>query len=146
MSVAGAKGTQSFAARTAGRFSENRRERQPVVSSPHQMLSTDCAGRKVGKKRPHLRLHRRLYFSKSSVRRMCLNMRIWQSRRDTRPDWDKFNLWRYVSTVTEPTLRAYSMASYPEEKEIMLNVPGLTTPPPGASDDIPPRHYVFFYL
>jgi Na+-transporting NADH:ubiquinone oxidoreductase subunit F len=54
-----------------------------------------------------------------------------------RPDWDKFNLWRYVSTVTEPTLRAYSMASYPEEKEIMLNV-RIATPPPGASDDIPP--------
>lgn len=54
-----------------------------------------------------------------------------------RPDWDKFNLWRYVSNVTEPTLRAYSMASYPEEKEIMLNV-RIATPPPGASDDIPP--------
>ena len=34
-----------------------------------------------------------------------------------REDWDKFNLWRYVSDVKEPTLRAYSMASYPEEKE-----------------------------
>ncbi len=54
-----------------------------------------------------------------------------------RPDWDKFNLWRYVSTVKEPTLRAYSMASYPEEKEIMLNV-RIATPPPGASDDVPP--------
>jgi len=54
-----------------------------------------------------------------------------------RPDWDKFNLWRYVSDVKEPTLRAYSMASYPEGKEIMLNV-RIATPPPGASDDIPP--------
>jgi Na+-transporting NADH:ubiquinone oxidoreductase subunit F len=54
-----------------------------------------------------------------------------------RPDWDKFNLWRYVSDVKEPTLRAYSMASYPEEKEIMLNV-RIATPPPGAADDIPP--------
>jgi Na+-transporting NADH:ubiquinone oxidoreductase subunit F len=54
-----------------------------------------------------------------------------------RPDWDKFNLWRYVSDVKEPSLRAYSMASYPEEKEIMLNV-RIATPPPGASDDIPP--------
>lgn len=54
-----------------------------------------------------------------------------------RPDWDKFNLWRYVSDVKEPTLRAYSMASYPEEKEIMLNV-RIATPPPGASDDVPP--------
>jgi Na+-transporting NADH:ubiquinone oxidoreductase subunit F len=54
-----------------------------------------------------------------------------------RPDWDKFNLWRFVSDVKEPALRAYSMASYPEEKEIMLNV-RIATPPPGASDDVPP--------
>ncbi|AEG01011.1 NADH:ubiquinone reductase (Na(+)-transporting) subunit F [Methylomonas methanica] len=54
-----------------------------------------------------------------------------------RPDWDKFNLWRYVSEVKEPALRAYSMASYPEEKEIMLNV-RIATPPPGAPDGIPP--------
>ena len=54
-----------------------------------------------------------------------------------RPDWDKFNLWRYVSDVKEPTLRAYSMASYPEEKEIMLNV-RIATPPPNASEGTPP--------
>ncbi len=54
-----------------------------------------------------------------------------------RDDWDKFNLWRYVSDVKEPTLRAYSMASYPEEKEIMLNV-RIATPPPGAPDSVPP--------
>ena len=52
-------------------------------------------------------------------------------------DWDKFNLWRYVSDVKEPALRAYSMASYPEEKEIMLNV-RIATPPPGAPDTVPP--------
>ena len=40
-----------------------------------------------------------------------------------RSDWDKFNLFRYVSEVKEPTLRAYSMANYPEEKGIiMLNI------------------------
>jgi len=54
-----------------------------------------------------------------------------------RPDWDKFNLWRYVSEVNEPVLRAYSMASYPEEKEIMLNV-RVASPPPGAPDSVPP--------
>ncbi|MGZ8183386.1 MAG: NADH:ubiquinone reductase (Na(+)-transporting) subunit F [Methylobacter sp.] len=54
-----------------------------------------------------------------------------------RDDWNKFNLWRYVSTVKEPALRAYSMASYPEEKEIMLNV-RIATPPPGALDSVPP--------
>ena len=54
-----------------------------------------------------------------------------------RPDWDKFNLWRYVSDVKEPALRAYSMASYPEEKEIMLNV-RIATPPPNAPEGTPP--------
>lgn len=52
-------------------------------------------------------------------------------------DWNKYNLWRYVSTVKEPALRAYSMASYPEEREIMLNV-RIATPPPGAPDSVPP--------
>jgi len=62
-----------------------------------------------------------------------------------REDWDKFNLWRYVSDVKEPALRAYSMASYPEEKEIMLNV-RVATPPPGAPDSVPPgimSSYIF---
>lgn len=60
-------------------------------------------------------------------------------------DWDKYNLWRYVSTVKVPALRAYSMASYPEEKEIMLNV-RIATPPPGAPDSVPPgimSSYIF---
>lgn len=52
-------------------------------------------------------------------------------------DWDKFNLWRYVSKVDEPIIRAYSMASYPEEKGIiMLNV-RIATPPPN-NPDVPP--------
>ncbi len=62
-----------------------------------------------------------------------------------REDWDKFNLWRYVSDVKDSTLRAYSMASYPEEKEIMLNV-RVATPPPGAPDSVPPgimSSYIF---
>lgn len=54
-----------------------------------------------------------------------------------REDWDKFNLFRYVSTVDEPITRAYSMASYPEEKGIiMLNV-RIATPPP-RQPDLPP--------
>lgn len=60
-------------------------------------------------------------------------------------DWDKFNIWRYVSTVNEPVLRAYSMASYPEEREIMLNV-RIATPPPRAPEDVPPgkmSSYIF---
>ncbi|KNC95395.1 NADH:ubiquinone reductase (Na(+)-transporting) subunit F [Trabulsiella odontotermitis] len=54
-----------------------------------------------------------------------------------RGDWDRFNLFRYVSEVKEPTLRAYSMANYPDEKGIiMLNV-RIATPPPSLPD-VPP--------
>jgi Na+-transporting NADH:ubiquinone oxidoreductase subunit F len=49
-----------------------------------------------------------------------------------RGDWDKFELWRYVSVVKDPVTRAYSMANYPGEKGIiMLNV-RIASPPPGA--------------
>ncbi len=62
-----------------------------------------------------------------------------------RPDWDKYNLWRYVSVVKEPIVRAYSMANYPEEKGIiMLNV-RIATPPP-SKPDVPPGQmssYIF---
>ena len=55
-----------------------------------------------------------------------------------RPDWDRYDLWRYQSTVEESISRAYSMASYPEENDIiMLNV-RIATPPPGADPSVPP--------
>ncbi|CNG65163.1 NADH:ubiquinone reductase (Na(+)-transporting) subunit F [Yersinia massiliensis] len=54
-----------------------------------------------------------------------------------RGDWDKFNLFRYESVVSEQTVRAYSMANYPEERGIiMLNV-RIATPPP-SQPDAPP--------
>ena len=54
-----------------------------------------------------------------------------------KPDWDKFNLWRYVSNVDEPIVRAYSMANYPDEKGIiMLNV-RIASPPPRLPN-VPP--------
>jgi Na+-transporting NADH:ubiquinone oxidoreductase subunit F len=62
-----------------------------------------------------------------------------------REDWDKYNIWQYESVVKEPAIRAYSMANYPEESDIiMLNV-RIATPPPGA-DSIPPgimSSYIF---
>jgi len=55
-----------------------------------------------------------------------------------RPDWDRYRLWRYESTVAEPVSRAYSMANYPGENDIiMLNV-RIATPPPGAPPSVPP--------
>ena len=63
-----------------------------------------------------------------------------------RPDWDKFNLWRYTSAVSEPVERAYSMANYPEELGmIMLNV-RVASPPPRAPESTPPgkmSSYIF---
>ena len=54
-----------------------------------------------------------------------------------RGDWDKFNLFRYRSVVNDTTVRAYSMANYPDEKGIiMLNV-RIATPPP-RDPDVPP--------
>ncbi|MFH4359610.1 NADH:ubiquinone reductase (Na(+)-transporting) subunit F [Vibrio diabolicus] len=54
-----------------------------------------------------------------------------------REDWEKFNLFRYESKVNEETIRAYSMANYPEEHGIiMLNV-RIATPPPN-NPDVPP--------
>ncbi len=62
-----------------------------------------------------------------------------------KPDWDRFNLWRYTSVVEEPVERAYSMSNYPEERGvIMLNV-RVASPPPWAPD-VPPgimSSYIF---
>ena len=62
-----------------------------------------------------------------------------------RDDWDKFDVWRYVSKVDEPVTRAYSMANYPDEKGmIMLNV-RIASPPPNMPD-VPPglmSSYIF---
>ena len=55
-----------------------------------------------------------------------------------RADWDRYNLWRYESKSDRPAVRAYSMANYPGESDIiMLNV-RIATPPPGAGEAIPP--------
>ena len=63
-----------------------------------------------------------------------------------RDEWDRYKLWRYESKVSETTTRAYSMASFPLEKDtIKLNI-RIATPPPGSDDKIPPgimSSYVF---
>jgi Na+-transporting NADH:ubiquinone oxidoreductase subunit F len=62
-----------------------------------------------------------------------------------RRDWDKYNMWRFVSKVDEGVTRAYSMANYPDEKDIiMLNV-RIASPPPNRPD-VPPgimSSYIF---
>ncbi len=54
-----------------------------------------------------------------------------------RDDWDRLNVWRYTSRVSELVTRAYSMANYPQEKGIiMLNV--RIALPPAAKPGLPP--------
>jgi Na+-transporting NADH:ubiquinone oxidoreductase subunit F len=61
-------------------------------------------------------------------------------------DWDRFNIWQYVSKIEEPVVRAYSMANYPGEKGIiMLNV-RVASPPPRSPEGTPPgkmSSYIF---
>ena len=47
-----------------------------------------------------------------------------------RPDWNHFGFFDVESTVDEETIRAYSMANYPEEEGIILLNVRIATPPP----------------
>jgi len=61
-----------------------------------------------------------------------------------RGDWDHFGIFKYESVVTEPVIRAYSMANYPEERGVVKFNIRIATPPPGT--DHPPgimSSYVF---
>ena len=54
-----------------------------------------------------------------------------------REDWDNFNFWDLKSKVEETTIRAYSMANYPEEKGILkFNI--RVAPPPPRTEGLPP--------
>jgi Na+-transporting NADH:ubiquinone oxidoreductase subunit F len=47
-----------------------------------------------------------------------------------RPDWNHFGFFDVESKVDEETIRAYSMANYPEEEGIILLNVRIATPPP----------------
>jgi len=52
-------------------------------------------------------------------------------------EWERYGLLELESRVPEPAVRAYSMANYPEENDIiMLNV-RIATPPPQAGGNVP---------
>ncbi len=62
-----------------------------------------------------------------------------------RGDWERFGFFNLESKTTEPVIRAYSMANYPEEKGIVKFNIRIATPPP-KSQGIPPgimSSYVF---
>ncbi|MBR9911483.1 MAG: NADH:ubiquinone reductase (Na(+)-transporting) subunit F [Gammaproteobacteria bacterium] len=54
-----------------------------------------------------------------------------------RGDWERFGFFNLESKVTEPVIRAYSMANYPEERGVVKFNIRIATPPPGAKG-IPP--------
>ncbi len=55
-----------------------------------------------------------------------------------RDEWERYRLFDLESVVEAPDVRAYSMANYPEEDDIiMLNV-RIATPPPQAPAGTPP--------
>lgn len=66
-----------------------------------------------------------------------VNYKDFDIEEEYRGDWDKFNLWRFVSKVDETVIRAYSMANYPDEKGLVKFNIRVATPPPGK-DHLPP--------
>jgi Na+-transporting NADH:ubiquinone oxidoreductase subunit F len=52
-------------------------------------------------------------------------------------DWEKFDLWRFKSVVSEPVTRAYSMANYPLEKGLLKFTIRIAFPP-GYNEAMPP--------
>ncbi|HRU93202.1 MAG TPA: NADH:ubiquinone reductase (Na(+)-transporting) subunit F [Candidatus Marinimicrobia bacterium] len=66
-----------------------------------------------------------------------VNFRDFVIEKPFKAEWDRCDMWRYVSVVDEEIVRAYSIANYPDEKGIiMLNV-RIATPPP-EKPDAPP--------
>jgi Na+-transporting NADH:ubiquinone oxidoreductase subunit F len=66
-----------------------------------------------------------------------LSYREFDIEPEFREEWDKFDLWRFKSVVTERTERGYSMANHPLEKGILLFTIRIAFPP-GYKEDIPP--------
>ena len=53
-----------------------------------------------------------------------------------RGDWERFGFFNLESSCKDTTIRAYSMANYPEEKGVLKFNIRVATPPPGR-DDVP---------
>lgn len=56
---------------------------------------------------------------------------------EVRDAWDELDLWRLEAGCDEPTTRAYSLASHPDEKGIAMLIVRIATPPPHAPDAPP---------
>ena len=54
-----------------------------------------------------------------------------------RGDWERYGLFELESHVKKTTTRAYSMASYPEEKDVIILNVRIATPPPDKYGKVP---------
>ena len=54
-----------------------------------------------------------------------------------RGDWEKFKLFDVKAKTTEPTIRAYSMANYPDEKGLLKFNIRIATPPLRQLHEVP---------
>ena len=54
-----------------------------------------------------------------------------------RGDWERFGFFKMESITTEPVIRAYSMANYPEERGVVKFNIRIATPPPGSQGIVP---------
>ena len=61
-----------------------------------------------------------------------VNYRDFAVADEYRGDWEHFHFFDISSAVTEPVIRAYSMANYPEEKGLLKFNIRIATPPPGS--------------
>jgi Na+-transporting NADH:ubiquinone oxidoreductase subunit F len=66
-----------------------------------------------------------------------VNYRDFDVEEEYRGDWERFGVFDNVSTCDETTIRAYSMANYPEERGVVKFNIRIASPPPG-SQGIPP--------
>ena len=66
-----------------------------------------------------------------------VNFEDFDVEEEYRGDWERFGFFKLQSESKDTTIRAYSMANYPEEKGIVKFNIRVATPPPG-SEGIPP--------
>ncbi len=55
-----------------------------------------------------------------------------------RAEWDRFDLWRFQAKTMVPAIRAYSLANYPDENDVIMLVVRIAIPPPDAPESVPP--------
>ena len=65
------------------------------------------------------------------------NYKDFDIEKEYREEWEKYDMFKYVSKVTEPVVRAYSMANYPEEEGLILLNVRIASPPPNLPN-VPP--------